>query len=246
MVSSWTSARLQRLFHRYNRKFWGGALPDLTVRDCRFDDGSLGQCDRERKRIDIDVARHSTDAEVRSTLLHEMAHAADSNRGRAHGYGFWTQVESLLQQGAPLLLGSGELPGHLTSGGARPARFPGARSAVAVVERRREAQLLRDIPKDVAVHEITDDDVLLQFSEAGRETTWAIARETIGYRNALLDVEGRPRSASCARMIERGRRAHQRSRREFLKEERWRHRIEQASASRGELQPSRDSQPPLG
>jgi len=30
--TAWTNERLRRLYRRYNRRFWGGKLPDFSIR----------------------------------------------------------------------------------------------------------------------------------------------------------------------------------------------------------------------
>lgn len=69
--TAWTDDRLNRLFERYNRRFWGNRLRKVKVRIAHLD----GCCGLYRKAtIFVDVKKHPTDQEIRSTLLHEMCH----------------------------------------------------------------------------------------------------------------------------------------------------------------------------
>jgi len=107
---------LQRLFERYDRRYWRGKLSrvyavenaDLSKNRC------LGICYRKTRKIVLDITAHSKDRERRATLLREMAHAADNSKsGHAHGDGFLAQIEYLLRQRAPITLQMPELgAGH--------------------------------------------------------------------------------------------------------------------------------------
>jgi hypothetical protein len=70
---------LQKLFERYNRRFFGGKLRGWTVDEVHCSDGPAGThgeygacCDDERA-IFIQLGLSPT--EKRKTLLHEMCHA---------------------------------------------------------------------------------------------------------------------------------------------------------------------------
>jgi hypothetical protein len=109
MKSLWTEQRLVYLFVRYNRRFWRGRLPKVRVCAVALE-GSLGEWDTEEREIRIDV-RHQSDREIRSTMLHEMAHlAANATAGHDHGSKFWAQIERLLRQKAPITIGFPEAP----------------------------------------------------------------------------------------------------------------------------------------
>lgn len=85
MKTNWTQVRMERLFARYNRRYWDGRLPSYAVAPERLD-GCVGLCDSKARKITVDVDAHRSDAEVRSTVLHEMAHVADTSRNRvSHG-----------------------------------------------------------------------------------------------------------------------------------------------------------------
>jgi hypothetical protein len=91
--SARTEERLQGMFERYNRKYWKGQLPAYRLAISVMPD-AVGRCNWRRKVITINVEAHKSDREIRSTVLHEMAHAAASIRG-SHGHDpeFFAQVE---------------------------------------------------------------------------------------------------------------------------------------------------------
>ena len=93
IMSKWTEQRLQRLFARYNRRFWAGHVREVRVRISGLD-GNYGEWDVEQDEIRIDIARHgNNDRELRATLLHEMVHVV---AGAGHGRKFWIQIERLI------------------------------------------------------------------------------------------------------------------------------------------------------
>ncbi len=109
-VTPWSSKRLERLYQRYNRLYWGGRLPNCYLAPVKLsasdpasshpDSGiSFGVTDAKR-RIAIDVGVHKSDRAVRETLLHEMVHVA--MRCGAHKQRFIHELERLVQMGAPL------------------------------------------------------------------------------------------------------------------------------------------------
>ena len=76
--TTWTEERLQRQFNRYNSRYWHEGLPKYRICISGMILGQLreGKCDSSARKILINVESHSTDREIRQTLLHEMAHAA--------------------------------------------------------------------------------------------------------------------------------------------------------------------------
>ena len=81
-------------------------LPHRTCHSC---DPAQRGWDPVARVIRIDPADHASDRELCATVLHEMAHVVAGQS--AHGVRFWEQVEYLLEQGAPLMLKTGELSG---------------------------------------------------------------------------------------------------------------------------------------
>jgi hypothetical protein len=94
----WTDQRLQRLFARYNRKYFTGVLADWSARFSDDHPGAYGFCDTKRKRIEIRFWTHSSDHAIRATLVHEMAHAATTPQ---HGPRWRREMERLRTLGAP-------------------------------------------------------------------------------------------------------------------------------------------------
>jgi hypothetical protein len=99
----WDSQRLQRLFDRYNERFFGGRLVGWTV--VPFSGkvkGAIGhchgQCVDEMKQIRICGTYHESDREVRATLVHEMAHAVTSGE---HEDEWPAEMKRLRRAGAP-------------------------------------------------------------------------------------------------------------------------------------------------
>ena len=82
MKGTWTVKRLERLYARYNCHFWKGRLPHIPLRIAQMD-GLRGLYEENPQRITINISEHKNDREVRSTLLHEMAHAAARRKHRS-------------------------------------------------------------------------------------------------------------------------------------------------------------------
>jgi SprT-like family len=94
--TTWTDKRLERLFARYNRRYWNGKLPAYSV---RVDSTSLGAyCYRKTRTITMNVESMRSDREVRSVLVHEMVHAAT---GLGHGATWQVEMARLKAAGAP-------------------------------------------------------------------------------------------------------------------------------------------------
>jgi SprT-like family len=72
--TTWTDKRLERLFARYNRRYWNGKLPAYSVRVDSTYRG--GYCDKTKRTITLNVESMGSDREIRGALLHEMAHGA--------------------------------------------------------------------------------------------------------------------------------------------------------------------------
>ena len=98
MMTAWTSARLNRLFATYNRRFWKNRLAAWRVDTSGDHQGGYGFCDSRNKRIHVRLSTHSDDYEVRATLVHEMAHAATNTY---HGPQWRKEMERLRSEGAP-------------------------------------------------------------------------------------------------------------------------------------------------
>ncbi len=97
--TAWTDRQLQRLFDQYNERFWKGKLPRYTVVATTLYNGGL--CHDEARKIFINIDSQESDRSVRSTLLHEMNHAACSSPD--HDKEWLGEMERLKREGAPLL-----------------------------------------------------------------------------------------------------------------------------------------------
>ena len=92
MRTIWNEQRLQRLFWRYNRRFFGDALKGWTVDTDELHQGLYGCCNEKIGCISIRLPSHTSDHLVRSTLVHEMAHAATNS---SHGRRWESEIEQL-------------------------------------------------------------------------------------------------------------------------------------------------------
>jgi hypothetical protein len=100
-MQKWPEKRLQRLFQRYNQKFWNGRLAGWMVQDSPDIPSIYGYCSSSKtKRIYVRVEAHKSDRHVRATLIHEMAHAATY---RGHGGRWLLEMQRLKRAGAPTI-----------------------------------------------------------------------------------------------------------------------------------------------
>jgi hypothetical protein len=229
MKSVWTERRLERLYARYNRRFWQGRLTTPRIRITNVEDGAIGEWVLRQREIRIDVDAHTSDRGIRHTLLHEMCHQAASPGG-GHGSKFWTQIERLLRQKAPITIGFPEAS-HL--GPLRedvvPKRFPLARRKMERAARKAErgrAKFFRDYEathgKRDVIH-MDNQDLIAEFGDEQNAALhpWSTVLLNIGAENGLIDIDGKPKNKWAARIIEEGRKAHRRVRREHLECERF-------------------------
>ena len=214
---AWTEERLRDIFAAYNRKYWRGRLPVYRLVIATMPD-AMGRCEWTRKVITIDVEQHKSDREVRSTLLHEMAHAAASIRGsRGHDPKFFAQLEKLLHVRAPIAIDTPEAGGVRILANLVPSRFPLLKRKIDQAEARRR----KPIEKFIAEHNlpttlITDDDIIGEFEEAAMELTWKQAVILMGLQNGLVDETGRPLTSRSRRLLDKAKRRHARARRNHL------------------------------
>jgi hypothetical protein len=105
----WNDKRLQRLFDRYNRRFFDSRLVGWTVgcgqsdrAVCRRRPGSpfAGYCADWTKRISMDIWPSWSDRKVRSTLLHEMAHASSGDGFHYHSGPWAKEMKRIRRLGA--------------------------------------------------------------------------------------------------------------------------------------------------
>ena len=187
----WTEDRLHRLFERYNRKYWHERLSALKLVIAPLD-SAQGQWDPKNRVITIDIERHKNDREVRSTLLHEMCHAADP-QSEGHDDKFFAQLEKLLEQGAPIGVGAPEAGGLNILQGVVTSQFPLLKRRMDRAETRRRKpidDLIRT--KHLPAIEIDEEDILHEFEEAAWELTWKQALIVIGRQHGLVYENGQP------------------------------------------------------
>jgi SprT-like family len=216
--SGWTEQRLQRLFGRFNRRFWRGRLPNVAIRIHELDD-AWGEIDWKHREIRINVAKQP-DREVRATLLHEMAHLA-TPRKSGHDSPFWLQVERLLQQKAAIKVGFSETDDLRILADVVPRRFPLARRMMGNAEKRRARKVLKQARecgiKPEQFRTVGKREMVQRFRDAAMQNfTWREALFAVGNEYGLIDVDGKPKNRRCADLVAEGRRAHTRQRREFL------------------------------
>jgi hypothetical protein len=185
---------------RYNQKFWGARLPRWPVKQVDLAAyPALGRIEETEKVIKIDVAANRTDAEVRSTLLHEMAHLAGYSLERAkvgHNSAFFTHVERLLKLGAPIRVSSAENQGRAVLESV-PSRFRRCRAAMRA-EYDRKARWLARGAKEAASRgaRVMTLNLSAQFYELGEAGwRWPNAIRTLDSEFGLLDIDGRVLSA---------------------------------------------------
>jgi hypothetical protein len=216
-VTRWTDQRLDRLFRRYNRLYWSGRLQSYSLRVEEPNSDYLGLCD-DKKRTILIVVKGRSDRAIRSTVLHEMCHAA-APRPENHGYAFWKQVEMLLRKRAPITIKNAEAPSISLLGGSIPARFPLSRKLVERLERRRQRLVMRMLEGTTSGIVISKRNIIEEFGDEASSFPWQKARLLLGHEYGLLDVGGNPKNKWATRIIEQGRKVHTKARREYLFDE---------------------------
>src|SRR6516225_9519030 len=171
--TQWNERRLERLFERYNQKFWRGQLPRYRLRIATLGE-RLGQCDWKKKLIEIDIEANTNDRQIRCTLLHEMVHAATRT---GHGVKFFAQIERLMRRGALITIETGDAGGVKFYGGLVPRRFPLLRKKMERLERLRVNAIKRiTAKKKVHVTVISDDELAAGFKDVEiAELPWKTA-----------------------------------------------------------------------
>lgn len=213
--------RLGRLFEHYKRLYWSEKFPDCRVIAAHLQ-RSVGQFDPRTHTIKIDVAKHRSDRELRSTLLHEMCHvAAHRNGSRGHDAKFFEQVERLLRKEAPISVADPEAGKALVQSELVPAQFPLLKRKMDRIAAKRRKPLERFIKTNkLRPHEISDEEIIREFEYYAVESTWREALSAIGFReHHLVDETGRPLNARFNRLLARAQKAHSRARRTHFRAE---------------------------
>jgi len=103
----WTIKRLEKLFEHYDAEYWDGTMPHCQIELAHFSpDGmrTIAEADVEKNRILICPENHDSDAGVRDTLLHTMAVIVTGFLETENQRKFFSELERLLQRGAPVTL----------------------------------------------------------------------------------------------------------------------------------------------
>lgn len=210
----WTTEELQDRFARYRDRFWPGRLRRYrVVRGATRTLGAVGECIPSEYLIIIDVDRHASDYALRSTLLHEMAHAAAGARSRGHDSLFLAELEHLLASRARLSMGLPET-GHLPALARVPDRFRRVKRALTRAYRQQDRAI-----EDLDLEETVDDQCLSDaFRSAGSGgMTWRHALQIVAMTYGLLDIDGKPVDF-VLRSLPLYRRAHRDGKRQRIKE----------------------------
>ena len=166
--------RLSRLFQRYNQLYWSGKLPVYRIVPVSDLGSFLGRCDARTRTIEIDVAKHKSARELRSTLLHEMCHvAAHRNGSRGHDAKFFEQLEQLLRKKAPISIADPEAGKARVQSELVPARFPLVKSKMDRIVAKQRKPLERFIKANrLTPHDISDEEIIRDFEYHASESTW--------------------------------------------------------------------------
>jgi len=182
-----------------------------------------------KRRITIDVEQHRSDRQVRSTLLHEMCHAAKREDG--HGPAFFAQLERLLRAGAPITVNNPEAGKVRIFYDLIPPRFPLLKRLFDKLEARRARKIEREVKaKMIPTYEISDDQIVSEFADyEAAALRWKQALVAVGLHYGLTDETGRPKNRWAARLVKRAKRAHTSARRNHLADQK---RYEQVMGAR--------------
>jgi hypothetical protein len=217
-LTEWSPERLNRLFKRYRDRFWPGRLRRYHVQIAPLDDAH-GECDwRSSRKITIDVASHRNDWHVRTTLLHEMCHAAAPG---GHHSKFFAEIERLLEAGAPVQVSVAETGGPFNCD-AIPERFPLARQRFRITQAKATKALLRGFSPKAQIRQITYEDICREIEDAAllEGLTWRVLWPVVANEHGLLDVDGKPAPSISEQQVRAFRRAYRRGRRNWLEEQR--------------------------
>lgn len=216
-MRGWSQQRLSRLFDRYNQRYWSGRLPwyRFVVGPDPAHKDALGTCRARQRIIHVDIASHKSDREVRSTLLHEMAHAA--TKKRSHGVNFFAQLEKLLGKGAPISVGNPEAGYARILADIVPARFPLTKRMMDRAEARRRRTLEKLMRSNkIRSLQLTEEMIIGDFADAAMELPWKKSLLAVGLEYGLVDETGRPVNGWASRIARRGKATHARGRRDHL------------------------------
>lgn len=219
----WTAERLQRLYDRYNRLYFRGRLSHYRITAAPLPEHIMGLCEWSKRKLTIDLDKHTSDRELRGTVLHEMGHAAAEKGEHGHGIHFFAEVEKLLRQGAPITVNTPEGGQVEVLANLVPKRFSFLKRKMDRIEARR-AKCINDMvkAKGISTRDVTEEEIVERFRDVdgGASLPWLAAVRAVGLEFALTDETGRPLTAFSRRMIAKGRKVHARARRDYLEDQR--------------------------
>ena len=156
----------RRLFAEYNRRYWGGRLPQFHVRQrARIPGGLEGQCDKPRRTIWL---RADLPAEALGrALLHEMCHAAERGKSGRHGKSFLQELRRLATAGEPWATEEAALYADPSS------RIMGTRAAI--LARMKDLLLTESLPAWGAARRALALEFGLSLPDFDRRHRWARA-----------------------------------------------------------------------
>jgi len=194
-------------------------------------------CEFDARVLTIDVAAHTSDREVRATVLHEMIHAVVGNAKGGHHAPFWTQLEYLLSCSAPVTIRFPELGDRGTLLQVIPRRFRRCRRLSRPVHLRHQRQLIRmerdrvipGLPGGTGGEPIHTTELLTIVSqEAGdaaiEGATWREYWRRCGAELSVVDLDGRT-LPSGKPFWKAARRGWLRGRRQYLEQQRLRAKV---------------------
>jgi hypothetical protein len=217
VMNGWTDARLTRLFEHYRQRYWPTSrrLEVYQVRSTSLErTGARGQCDFDGRVLHVDVSHHLSAGELRATVLHEMIHAVVGRGG--HHAPFWTQLEYLLSQHAPITVGFPELGERGSHLNIIPPRFRRCRSLFRPIYQRQQQALKR---MGLQTVRLTPKQIETECEDAAVEgavwrAIWPQQARTYGF----VDLDGRVRAWARPYQVA-ARRGYVRGRRTFLESE---------------------------
>jgi hypothetical protein len=93
-----SAVSLMRLYENYNRQYFAGRLPPITIRVSEENDSDLqAEYEQASGMIYFYLSDRTADCILRTTLLHEMVHIAVPEDG--HGARFRAELQRLAEAG---------------------------------------------------------------------------------------------------------------------------------------------------
>jgi hypothetical protein len=176
---------------------------------------AIGVISFEHKVIKMNLVNQTSDASVRSTLLHEMAHLAAGRAG--HDSRFFAQLERLLKLKAPLRVSFPENENRVNCD-IVPKRFTLCRRALARPYEKRRHSVEASVRRDrLPLHELTPKDIETECEDFAsyEDLTWKAVRDYLGSEYGVVDIDGKVLTWA-KEYVEAGQRGYRRGRRWYL------------------------------